>query len=118
MRFGWSSGHVGRVPFMPPAPLHPVLPAYPALPGRPVTPGTFPGSGAPGVAANSPLVGLTAYGVPVGYAPSGTPRLVTGQPDQWQSPPDLPGMPQMPGPPDWIFTGQMPSLTPDQPVES
>lgn len=53
-----------------------------------------------------PLSGLAAYGVPVGYTPSGTPMVRAGQANQaLQLPPDLPGMPRMPGPHPGLFGG-------------
>jgi hypothetical protein len=67
----------------------------------------------------SPLAGLAAYGVPVGHNQAGQPVLQTGGGDVRQFlPPEIPGMPRMPGPPDWLSTGQIPGSGLFQPINS
>lgn len=98
-------------------------PANPAVPRGPIYPGPGQqafgqpfGGGAPGAgqalpgqsAATGPLAGLAAHGVPVGYNQSGQPVVMAGMANQgMQSPPNLPGMPHMPGPPSGLFDGGM-----------
>ncbi len=136
MRHHWNSTHTARTPFMPHSPLmpaHPAFPAYPSLPGSagaspppgfPATPWSNPGAMqaygpgpgptqayGPGPAMpateGTPLSGLAAHGVPVGYSPSGTPMLMAGQAGQLQMPPDIAGMPKMPGPPEGWLSGDV-----------
>jgi len=73
--------------------------ALPALPA-------YPSNGAPMAAGAPPLAGMAAYGVPIVYSPDGRPVLRSGTPGgSLNMPPDLPGMPRMPPPPDQLFTG-------------
>jgi hypothetical protein len=62
---------------------------------------------APPAAAGGPLAGLQQFGVPVSYTPGGNPMVQANAAQGFQMPPDLPGMPRMPGPPDGFFTGGM-----------
>lgn len=81
---------MGGIPY----PLNPVDAPLPRLPAgfEPAGPAT-------------PLSGLAAHGVPVGYGPHGSPVLLAGQSQGLQLPPNLPGMPRMPGPPRGMFSG-------------
>lgn len=58
-------------------------------------------------AAANPLAGLQAYGVPVGVSPTGQPMVRAGMANGFQVPPELPGMPPIPGPPAGLFDGGM-----------
>ena len=94
------------------------LPAFPALPGYPGAPGAAgfgaapgmgmtgaPGPGpAPGPAA-SPLAGLAQFGVPVAQTATGQPVIRAGVNGALMLPPEIPGMPTMPGPPNGFLTG-------------
>lgn len=89
-------------------------PAYPALPARPtgpVHPGAQFAGGAPptgGGPVNTPLSGLQAHGVPVGYTPGGQPMVMAGMANQGVGlPPTITGMPQMPGLPAGMLGGAM-----------
>lgn len=63
----------------------------PALPAVPFHPGGQP------VGGPHPLAGLAAYGVPIRLSPTGQPVIQTGtSPDM--APPEIAGMPRMPGP--------------------
>jgi hypothetical protein len=89
------------------------LPAFPTMPGSPQTPagaGLPGGAGATqagGAAAASPLAGLAQYGVPVGMSPGGRPVIRANMNGGVMLPPEIPGMPKMPGPPGgFLGTGQ------------
>lgn len=88
---GWFPGWPGT-PFFGGRPVI-SLPAAPALPAHP---------GGPAAAASSPLAGLAAYGVPVGQTKAGHAFIQAGEPGEsgLMLPPEIPGMPRMPGPPD------------------
>lgn len=72
----------------------PMLPAHPA--------GEVAG-------AVSPLTGLAAYGVPVAQTPTGRAFIqaggAAGESGGIQLPPEIPGMPPMPGPPGELVMG-------------
>lgn len=74
---------------------------FPHMPMLPVHPG------GPAAAAVSPLSGLSAYGVPIAQTPTGQMFIQAGGGAEgaFQLPPDLPGMPPMPSPPDELLTG-------------
>lgn len=101
-------------PFSPLEPALPQFPVYPTMPGRPGAPVANPGSMA-GFAGEGwqpqgqggSLAGLQAHGVPVGYTPGGRPMVRAGmaQDQGFNLPPNLPGMPHMPGPPSGMFDG-------------
>lgn len=76
---------------------HVPAPASPALP-------VHPGGGS--AAAASPLAGLAAYGVPIALDAQGRPVLQAGAGGmEAMLPPDVPGMPKMPGPPAEFLGG-------------
>ena len=93
---GWFPGWPGPVfaggrailslPHMPMLPIHPAGQA---------------------AAATSPLSGLAAFGVPVAHTPTGHALIqaVGAAEGGIMLPPQIPGMPQMPGPPDELLTG-------------
>lgn len=106
---------------------YPAMPSMPIRPHYPVTPGgqpsSFPMHGTPAnpmgmPVAAGPLAGLQAYGVPVGYTPAGWPMLQTAMANAagFQLPPNVPGMPQIPGPPEGLFNGGMGAGALFQPV--
>jgi hypothetical protein len=81
-------------------PAHPGHPGYPAHPGSPAHPGEQAAGG------EHPLAGLAAHGVPLGLTASGNPVLrAPNQNEGFMMPPQIPGMPQMPGPPSGLLTG-------------
>lgn len=77
----------------------PALPREPHLPAHP---------GGPAGAGESPLAGLAAYGIPITQGPGGNLILQAGRSGQGGSmlPPEIPGMPKMPGPPAEMMGGQ------------
>ncbi|HWI51849.1 MAG TPA: hypothetical protein VNT01_06895 [Symbiobacteriaceae bacterium] len=99
MMAGWFPGWPGPI-FAGGRPQVPTV-SLPALPMLPVHPG------GPEAAAASPLNGLAAYGVPVAQTPAGHAFIQAGGTGEGgiMLPPELPGMPRMPGPPDDLFTG-------------
>lgn len=106
-------GGVG-LPAFPAMPGHPGLPTVAGMAGAPGFPGTAPGlpgtAPSPAAGANagppaSPLAGLAQYGVPVGHTASGQPVVHAGINGRMMLPPQIPGMPQMPGPPMGFMAG-------------
>jgi hypothetical protein len=101
------------LPAFPTIPGHPGMPGGSMLPGGPGTPGMGPGMGlgsGPGAApapfaAPSPLAGMAQYGVPVGHTASGQPVIRAGMNGAIMLPPEIPGMPNMPGPPGGFLAG-------------
>jgi hypothetical protein len=74
-----------------------------ALPSHP---GAAPGAGGPQA---HPLSGLAAYGVPIHQTAHGSAVVQGGMAGSgFAMPPNVPGMPQMPGPPDGLFSGGVP----------
>lgn len=77
------------------------MPGLPALPAVPLHPNGAPAAGP----AQPALSGLAAYGVPVTQAPGGQMVVQSIMDPGQMMPPQVPGMPQMPGPPDWFLNG-------------
>ncbi|HYF92575.1 MAG TPA: hypothetical protein VD969_10010 [Symbiobacteriaceae bacterium] len=75
--------------------------SLPRMPGLPLHPG------GPDAAASSPLAGLAAYGVPIAHTPAGHSFIqAAGAADGGiMLPPEIPGVPKMPGPPDELVSG-------------
>ncbi|MDB4897868.1 MAG: hypothetical protein JWN15_4130 [Firmicutes bacterium] len=97
------------LPAFPTIPGHPGMPGGPMMPGGAGTPGMGPGMG-PGAAptpaaAPSPLAGMAQYGVPIAQTASGQPVIRAGMNGAIMLPPEIPGMPSMPGPPGGFFAG-------------
>ncbi len=79
------------------------MPAAPALPALPAHPGGQAMADSP-----SPVERLAAYGVPVTQGPNGQMILQAGLGRGPESllPPEIPGMPQMPPPPEGMLSGE------------
>ena len=97
---GWFPGWPGPI-FAGGRPRIPTvtLPVMPHLPMHP---------GGPAAAAASPLSGLAAYGIPIAQTAGGRFCLQAPPTEEGPAvmlPPELPGMPGMPTPPDELMTG-------------
>lgn len=76
--------------------------SIPAMPHMPMHPG------GPAAAAASPLSGLAAFGIPITQTPGGMLCLQAPPTEEGPAvilPPELPGMPGMPTPPDELMNG-------------
>jgi hypothetical protein len=76
------------------------LPAFPTIPGHPGMPGGSMLPGGPGIS------GMAQYGVPIAQTATGQPVIRAGMNGAVMLPPEIAGMPNMPGPPGGFLGGR------------